>query len=62
VALLLRQAGHEVYTPTLSGLGAARLCEREDRLSRSSCPRHGDRDSFIEQVIPFLERRPKGAG
>ena len=36
------------------GMLATRLCVGEDRLSRSSCPRHGDRDPLLERVIsPF---------
>src|SRR5712664_3958727 len=33
---------------------ATRLCVREDHLSRSSCPRHGDRDPLVNQVIPLF--------
>ena len=54
---LLRSAG---VVRGHGGMLAIRLCVREDRLSRSSCPRHGDRDPLVEQVIPFWDAVRRG--
>lgn len=50
LALRLRKAGHEVYAPTLTGIG-----ERKHLLSREV-----DLDTHIQDVIGVIEDRQLG--